>query len=228
MNLFRDAFKNQKQRWILPVYAVIYLLFFEYLENRSLPAGRFHTIHCSLDDLIPFCEIFIIPYLSWFLFMLIAFLFFILINEDVGEYNRFTLYMIAGMTFFLVLSYVWPNRLNLRPVDLQGTDICTVLVRSLYTRDTSTNVFPSIHVYNSLSVYFACSRCKNIRKHPILLRMIRIWAILIICSTVFVKQHSLYDVCAGLAMSYCFYRLIYRPGEATAESPKELNRTTQA
>nr|WP_051527297.1 phosphatase PAP2 family protein [[Eubacterium] cellulosolvens] len=214
MNLLRDTFKNQKQRWILPLYAVVYLLFFNYLECRSLPSGRFYTIHCPLDNLIPFCEVFVLPYLSWFLFMLVAFLYFIVINEDVGEYNHFTLYMVAGMTVFLVLSYLWPNRLALRPNPLPRTNFFTMLLKQLYARDTATNVFPSIHVYNSLSVYFACSRCVKIRKHPKLLRFIRIWAALIICSTVFVKQHSVYDVCAGLAMSYTFYRLIYRSSDA--------------
>jgi membrane-associated phospholipid phosphatase len=47
------------------------------------------------------------------------------------------------------------------------------------------------------------------RSRPALLRIIFTWAVLIICSTVFVKQHSVYDVCAGLTMSLAFYRLIY-------------------
>jgi membrane-associated phospholipid phosphatase len=208
MNLFTD-FRKKKRRWILPVYAVIYLFTFHILETRSIPSGRMHMIHCPLDSLIPFCEVFILPYLSWFLFMLIAFLYFILFNDDPGEYYRFTVYMMTGMTVFLIISAVWPNGLALRPDPMPRSNIFTSLLQVLYASDTSTNVFPSIHVYNSLSVYLACRQCKKMRSRPALLRIIFTWAVLIICSTVFVKQHSVYDVCAGLTMSLAFYRLIY-------------------
>ncbi len=46
---------------VIPValYTVFYLLCFTYLENRHV---RYHIIDSSLDDKIPFCEYFIIPY----------------------------------------------------------------------------------------------------------------------------------------------------------------------
>ena len=42
----------------------IYLPWFGHLEKTV--TTHFHVIHTALDDYIPFCEYFIIPYLLWF------------------------------------------------------------------------------------------------------------------------------------------------------------------
>lgn len=44
-------------------YFIIYLIWFGLLEVHADPV--FYT-HCRLDDLIPFCSWFLIPYLIWF------------------------------------------------------------------------------------------------------------------------------------------------------------------
>ena len=45
-------------------YGIFYLAGFLALETRK---GDFFLIDCPLDDKIPFMEIFVIPYVSWFL-----------------------------------------------------------------------------------------------------------------------------------------------------------------
>ena len=50
---------------IIILYMPIYLLWFTSLEKRT--NVHFTDIHCKIDDYIPFCEFFIIPYLLWFL-----------------------------------------------------------------------------------------------------------------------------------------------------------------
>lgn len=68
---------------VIPValYTVFYLLCFSYLENRHV---RYHIIDSSLDDKIPFCEYFIIPYLLWFLYIAVTVGYFLFFRE----YNR--------------------------------------------------------------------------------------------------------------------------------------------
>ena len=39
---------------VVPVYMVIYLLGFQYLESKV--TYGYHIIHCELDSLIPFCR----------------------------------------------------------------------------------------------------------------------------------------------------------------------------
>jgi len=53
---------NNKHTWIIPLYAIFYIGSFIYLERRVTEP---HIIHCVIDDYIPFCEYFIIPYVMW-------------------------------------------------------------------------------------------------------------------------------------------------------------------
>lgn len=48
---------------IMAVYAIFYLIAFFYLERRAIAV---HEINFGLDEYIPFCEVFIVPYLLWF------------------------------------------------------------------------------------------------------------------------------------------------------------------
>ena len=50
-------------------YLIFYLLAFFYMENR--PEIEIHIIHARIDDFIPFCEYFIIPYFLWFPYCLL-------------------------------------------------------------------------------------------------------------------------------------------------------------
>lgn len=58
------------------LYFPVYMVWFMWLEARDdVP---FTYIHCAIDDYIPFCEYFIIPYLLWFVYVFatLALLFF--------------------------------------------------------------------------------------------------------------------------------------------------------
>ncbi|MCI6638448.1 MAG: phosphatase PAP2 family protein [Bilifractor sp.] len=208
-------FRSRKQYWILPVYAVFYFTVFRFLEKTIRNPGSYHLIYCPLDRYIPFNEYFVVFYFSWFVFMFLSFGFFTAINRDVQEYNRFLLYLFTGMTIFLILSAVYPNGLNIRPDVLPNNNIFSRMVATLYRTDTPTNVFPSIHVYNSLSAALAVNNCKALRKYRGLRIGTFVLAFLIILSTMFLKQHSVYDVAGGIFMSIIFYRLIYQPADET-------------
>ncbi len=79
----------------------------------------------------------------------------------------------------------------------------------MYRTDTPTNVFPSIHVFNSLAVFLAACDSKRLKKRKGILAFTGIWAVLIILSTAFIKQHSCYDIAAGIVMGIVLYRLYY-------------------
>ena len=81
----------------------------------------------------------------------------------------------------------------------------------LYQRDTSTNVFPSIHVYNSVVAFIAINRCKALRKRKVIRAGAFVLSTLIILSTVFLKQHSVADVLGAFVMNAVLYVIIYRP-----------------
>ena len=57
-----ESFRHLKLLLFWPIYGI----FFYFVEKLYMPA-RYYPMHCALDDLIPFCELFLIPYLAWFL-----------------------------------------------------------------------------------------------------------------------------------------------------------------
>ena len=196
--------------WML-FYSLFYIVIFRYLENRYVPA--YHVVHTVFDDMIPFCEVFIVPYMLWFPYMVIAVLYFIFINKDKKEYWQLAGNMIMGMTVFLVVSYLYPNIQHLRPEILPRENIFADAVRALYATDTPTNILPSIHVFNSLAIHMSLTNCAAMRNHRGIRRGSLILTILIILSTMFLKQHSVIDVCLGSTMALFGYLLFY-PGQA--------------
>lgn len=188
-------------------YGAFYLTSFHWLEAHT---KHYHIIYSSLDKYIPFCEFFVIPYLLWFLYIAVGGLFFIFFNDDSSEYWKLYLNLTFGMTLFLVISYLYPNGLMIRPNSFPRDNFCTNLVKMLYQADTSTNVLPSIHVYNSLAIFFAVNDCKKLRKHKAIRISAGILSILIVLSTMFLKQHSILDVVLGIVISYSVYLIIYR------------------
>lgn len=197
-----------KHGLITLVYAIIYMIIFGWLEKRdNVP---FYIIETPLDNLIPFCEYFIVPYVFWFFYMLFAVLFFIFVNPDRREYYQLILSLGLGMTLFLIVSYVFPNGLALRPTEMIHDNIFTDTVQLLYRHDSSTNVLPSIHVYNSVIIHLALARSKMLAKERWLINASFILTFLIILSTMFLKQHSVVDVIAGIALAVVSYFLFYK------------------
>ena len=59
----------------LLLYALIYIPWFCWLEKKVNINSNFHVIHMALDDYIPFCEFFVIPYYLWFIYMAVGIIF---------------------------------------------------------------------------------------------------------------------------------------------------------
>lgn len=187
------------------LYTFIYLIIFFYLEQNIKVT---HIIEFQLDHYIPFIEIFIIPYLLWFAYVAVAVAYFLFFG-NIGEYYRLICNLFLGMTVFLIVSAVFPNGLDLRPQTFARDNIFTDMVRVLYASDTSTNVVPSIHVYNSICVHIAVAKSSLLQKKKYIVTSSLILMILIILSTMFLKQHSILDVISGIVMAAAFYPLFY-------------------
>lgn len=184
----------------------LFYLAFTYAEY-FFPAAHYYPMHCWPDDLLPFCEWFILPYLLWFPFVgaMLAYLFF----RNVSAFHRMMQFIILTYSTALLVFFLFPTCQYLRPASFPRQNLLTKWVAAVYAADTSTNVCPSIHVIGSLAVWFAA---KDTTGLPRLLRrvLIPVTAILICTSTVFVKQHSLLDVLAALAVCAWGYRIVYR------------------
>lgn len=196
--------KKYNHAWVF-LYALIYMPWFSYLEEHV--QRDYYLIHSPLDDFIPFVEYFIIPYYLWFAFMTIS-VFYFFFTDKKGFY-RLTSFLIIGMTVFLIICTIFPNGLNLRPTTFTRDNFCVDLVQMLYRMDTPTNVLPSIHVFNSLGVLIAVAHCDRLKAHKGAMCCTYVLGILIIMSTVFLKQHSVTDVIAAFAMACIIYPFVY-------------------
>ena len=184
----------------MALYTIFYLSVFHYLE-ANVPL-RSILVHCRLDDLIPFCKYAVIPYFAWFVWIPFT-LFYLLWKAPREDFWRLCLPLFTGMTLSLLFCAIVPNGTDLRPAYIYGNDIFTRTVRALWRTDTSTNVFPSIHVFNSVTLALAYHHCARLRGRKWL--WVRVSADLlcvsIILSTMLLKQHSVFDVMGGIILA---------------------------
>lgn len=196
MKKFYDNYKHGL--WII-VYMIFYLLGFFILENAE--HRHYHVIHSWLDDQIPFCEYFVIPYLLWFVYMVVGVCWFIFRSKDKREYYQLISVLSIGMTIFLVVSCIYPNRQDLRPTVFANHNLFTQMVQALYATDTPTNVLPSIHVFNSLVMFYAINGSAQFKERRGIRIFCGVLSVSIVLSTMFLKQHSVVDVSLGILLS---------------------------
>ena len=195
---------------------VFYLLGFFILENAE--HRHYHIIHSWIDDLIPFCEYFIVPYLLWFAYLAVGVGWFIFRAKDKREYYQLTSVLVLGMTIFLIVSCVYPNKQDLRPVVFDNNNIFTQMVQHLYATDTPTNILPSIHVFNSLAMFYAINRSPQLKKRYGVRIFCGVLTVSIILSTMFLKQHSVVDVSLGILMAVTLQGICERVFQTGTES----------
>ncbi|MBS4785890.1 MAG: phosphatase PAP2 family protein [Clostridiales bacterium] len=205
---------------IMLCYLPVYLIAFFTLEQVVTPR---YILHSPLDDLIPFCEYFILPYALWFVELAAVPLLLLRFDRQAYYYQCFV--MLVGMTLCLVTYAVLPNGLDLR-VEITGQNIFADLVRLMQQVDTPTNVCPSIHVASALAMCLALLRCRGLGER----RWVRLTAwtacLAIVLSTVFLKQHSVIDVFWGVVLTaalHLLYLYLFVPAQAAVpEQEREL------
>ena len=202
-NLFSNEFKHLLYLLFWPLYG---LMFF-YVE-RLYPVKEYITVYSRIDDFIPFCEWFLIPYLFWFVYLAGMLLYTAL--YDIDAFKKMMNFIIITYTVTIVIYLVFPTCQELRPTSFERDNLLTRIMTNYYQLDTNTNVCPSIHVIGSLAVMFTSFHCKGTKTFGWKITFI-ITAILISISTVFLKQHSIIDIIAaiplcGMAYYICFCR----------------------
>ena len=207
----KELFDKYHHAWVF-LYGFIYMPWVSWLEKHV--TSNYFVIHSVFDDYIPFIEIFIIPYLLWFVYVSGTVLYFFFTDKQ-GFYRICTL-LITGMTLFLIICTIFPNGLNLRPSTFARDNIFVDLVRFIYRADTSTNVLPSLHVYNSIGCYIAIRNSQKLRQYKWVQNGSLVLTVSIVLSTMFLKQHSVVDVIAAIVMIYFIYQFVYIPEQVKA------------
>lgn len=166
------------------------------LTENLIPREACHAVHCALDDLIPFCEYFLIFYCGWY--VLIAVTLLRTLMYDVERFKKVQIYIIITQVIAMACYVIWPSRQDLRPETFPRENFFTWVMGIIYAFDTSTGVCPSLHVGYSLGILSAGLRDPSLsRGWKIFLTF---FVIMICISVCFVKQHSALDILAALPM----------------------------
>ncbi len=205
IQILRQECREHPYRFSI-VFFIIYACGFFGIEALDLPV--IWHISCPLDSLIPFVKYAIIPYCTWFLWLLVGTLH-LTIKEDGETRWRVMAPMYSGLLLILLFCLLVPNGIELRPEEIPGNDIFAVLVRMIEGADNPNNVCPSMHVYSTIFLDLGVQRSKNL-KTPILKPVARILDILICASTMFLKQHSIVDVAAAFLFAVLMDRAAER------------------
>jgi len=171
-------------------------LFMYLITENFISRDKCTVIHSSLDDIIPFCEIFVIPYVLWFGLILGSLVYFAFYSIE--GFKRLQIFMMVTQVIAMTVYIVFPNRQDLRPDEFTRNNFLTEIVGFLYRIDTDTNVCPSLHVAYSIgivSVYF-----KEKYMKPSVKIGVAVFAFIICLSTFFIKQHSVWDALAAIPL----------------------------
>lgn len=170
-----------------------YFLLYVLTENL-IPAENCTPVHIPLDDLIPFCEWFIIPYTFWYLLIVVSLLYFLLYNPD--SFKKLQTYIIVTQVVAMAIYIAFPTRQDLRPEVFPRDNVLSRIIGFIYSVDTNTGVCPSLHCAYSLGILSVWVRQKDVSK--LWRGFVAVMCLLICVSTTFVKQHSALDFFAAL------------------------------
>ena len=184
-----------------------YLIWYFGLQQISHKLA-FTDVYTSVDASLPFVSLFIWPYVYWYFFVVGTVVYFFF--KDKSSFYKNVAFLFIGMTICLIIFTVFPTTFDHRPINWSADPLSAYFIRFIYTADKCQNVFPSIHVYNSIGCAIALCHYQGF-KHPKTVKVAGIVsAILITLSTMFIKQHSILDAVAASVLSIIMYILVYK------------------
>lgn len=168
--------------------------------------GKF-DMYSPIDNLIPFVPAFVIAYYAWYGFFFLTALHFFLHSKD--DFEKTILSINLSMIIALLIYILFPNYQSLRPT-VYAADFFSQTVKALQSFDSSASVLPSLHVSICLTLFLGIKESLCFKHRPKIKLFSLVIAILICMSTVFIKQHSIIDVVAGLILSLFIYFIVYK------------------
>ncbi|NLC48672.1 MAG: phosphatase PAP2 family protein [Tenericutes bacterium] len=194
-----------KKLELKPLYIVVLCLIFQstlYLTSKSLQ-GTPTLIGNTIDTKIPFIIYFIIPYVIWYLLIILIPYFYYKKDKEV-----FKKYIISYLFMSIIANTIfilWPTTVT-RPQITQNS-ILYSLTNLIYTIDTpAINCFPSLHCAVSFIWILYILKLKDTN---IFIKLLVIFtALLIIISTLCIKQHVFIDMISGITLSIVVYFIV--------------------
>lgn len=164
-----------------------------HIQTGWAEAGReFWRPEISLDAHIPLVPAWIWPYWLYFAFLGTP-IWLVRDRLELAELAGGVVFVhLVGFAFFLV----WPSEMPRAPLTCSYEELTCGLVGAMYLLDPGYGVFPSLHV--AASVFIAAFA---FRVHSRLAWPIFGFAVAVVASTLFVRQHYIIDLPAGMLLA---------------------------
>ncbi len=188
-----------------PLITTILLITFQtacYFISKMLE-GTPHLIGNSIDDFIPFNMIFIIPYCLWYLLIFVVPYY--IYKKDKDLFIRYIYCYILCTILANIIFIIYPTTVIRPDVIVKGP--ISFLTNFIFWTDTPImNCFPSLHCAMSFIFIAYILEAKGIKK--IVKISVIIISILIMISTLFIKQHVFIDLISGNVLAIISYLII--------------------
>ena len=132
---------------------------------------------------------------------------YIFYKKNPKSFNKYYITTFLCITIGLFIYFFYPT--TMYRADIEFKSISEYLVNIIYKMDTPVlNCFPSMHCVISFIFIYVSLTEKNLNiKYKVLLT---IWSLLVIVSTLLVKQHVLVDVISAFILSLIVFILVSR------------------
>lgn len=192
-SIFFSQWKELIKRSVLGLSVAVVSSFYPIVNQYREPV---RVLNSFVDVGINFNKYFIIPYVSWygyvFGFIILLCLF------DGEEYYKLVLALVITMLLSFLCFILFPTTVP-RP-EILTSDPFSRLVLLIYSADKPYNCLPSAHV--SYSMIIATYVAKSSYFSNKIKLFSSITCILIVLSTLFVKQHYFLDAVTGVLVTY--------------------------
>lgn len=182
---------------------IVSIVFYQLLNNGD---GRINSLETNVDRSIPFLKIFILPYIMWYGYIIIGLIYLCMKNRK--NYYTSLISLNIGIVVCYITYAVFQTTV-LRPI-VTNSDLLSNLVNMIYKNDNPFNCFPSMHV---TTTYIIMKGINNTENTMITKFLYNIIGILIIISTVFVKQHVVLDLIFAILISEIIFTVINNVGK---------------
>ncbi len=164
----------------------------------------------AVDAAIPFVPLFVVPYLSVFLLVLLP----LLVIPDRRElwdaaFGFGMIVVLSSLTFLF-----WPTAIPFSDIH--------PLTRVVVTMDLNGYAFPSVHA--SLALF--CALCARRTLQTALARYsLLLWTSLVVVSALFIKRHLAVDIAGGALLGWAMHAAVFRPDRAEAPDSEPVVET---
>ena len=193
--------KKEYKNMILILMTIVYQTFI-YLIAKVSPFTN-HLLVSNLDLKIPFVSYFIYFYISWYIMLILVP--YIMGKKDSDVLYKYVASMIIAITISGLIFIFYPTTIT-RP-EIIGNTFSDIVISIIYAIDTpATNCLPSIHCLCCFLFILGITESKNVKWFS--KTIIIIWSLLVIISTLFIKQHVLIDILASFILAILTYLFV--------------------